>query len=305
MNTMQHNLEMEKRLIDLLGYSLVGPDGSNRWLIMDENQNKVGYIQYKKLHNGNAKKGYVKEFGYNTFIDSPSVHCEITRRINDKYGKILNPDYNYSFDIKRENQDNDHIEMNIKDFPSLAIWSNKYGNIVFKVDFQGLFLNFKSNTENFNIEEVLIYKDVENEYHSDKEYVYQLGYCKKDLELSDDNYEGRTTTREISGIQYYDEDKLRIFERTWVNGKMVTDRDSIVEGSVEEMAVKHQMGIDCFNHFRFFINQIVPFNEDVVSVIVSDDTIKKNNLSMFFPEYEKEKKDISVQKRLTPNKSNN
>ena len=40
-------------------------------------------------------------------------------------------------------------------------------------------------------------------------------------------------------------------------------------------------------------------------VMVSNDTIEQSNISIFFPEYEKEKKDIPVQKRLTPNKSNN
>ena len=61
---MQHNLEKEIRLVELLGYNIVGPDGSNRWLIVDEEQNKVGYIQYKKLYNGNPKKGYTTVFGY-------------------------------------------------------------------------------------------------------------------------------------------------------------------------------------------------------------------------------------------------
>ena len=64
MSKIQHNLEYEKRLIELLGYSLVGPNSSNRFFIVDENQNEVGYIQYKKLYSGNLKKGYSKIFGY-------------------------------------------------------------------------------------------------------------------------------------------------------------------------------------------------------------------------------------------------
>ena len=306
MDVMQHNLEKEKRLIELLGYSIVGPDGSNRWLIVDGNQNQVGYIQYKKLHNGNNKKGYAKVFGYHTFIDSPSVSCEFSRQLNDKKGNILDStDGNYSFDIKRDNQEADHVEMNIRDYPSLTIGSKEHGFINFHIDYQGLYLNFKSKTDNFNIEEVLIYKNVDNKYHNDKEYVYQISYCNKASELSDDNPKGRTT-REISGTQhYYDENQLRISEKTWVGEKLRTNRDSIVEGTVEEMATKHQMGIDCFNHFRFLINQIIPFNEDVISVIVSDDKVKQSNLSIFFPDYEKEISETPIQKKLTPNKSKN
>lgn len=285
---MQHNLEKEKRLVELLGYSIVGPDGSNRWLIVDENQNQVGYIQYKKLYNRNSKKGYAKDFGYHTFIDSPSINCEFSRKLNDKEGNIVDStDGNYSFDIKRDNQETNHVEMNIKDFPSLTIGSIEHGFIDFHIDYQGLYLNFKSKTDNFNIEEVLIYKNVDNEYHNDKEYVYQISYCNKAHKLSDDNSKGRTT-REISGIQhYYGENQLRISEKTWVGEELRTNRDSVVEGTVEEMAAKHQMGIDCFSHFRFLINQIIPFNEDIISVIVSDDKVKQSNLSIFFPDYEK------------------
>ena len=86
--------------------------------------------------------------------------------------------------------------MNIGDYPSLTIWSKKYGFINFNIHYQGhegLFLNFKSKTDNFNIEEVLIYKNINNEYDDVQEYVYQIGYCNKDHELSDENYIGRTT----------------------------------------------------------------------------------------------------------------
>lgn len=298
----QHNLEKEKRLIELLEYHLIGPDSSNRWLIVDENQNQVGYIQYKKLHNGNSKKGYDKVFGYQTFIDSSNIVCEFSRPLNDKYGNVLDSiDGNYSFDIKRDNQETDHVEINIGDYPSLlTMWSKKYGFICFKVDFQGLYLNFKSKTDSFNVEEVLIYNNSDNKYYDNKEYVYQIRYCNKDHELFDDNFIG-TTIREISGTQnYYDKNKIRISEKTWIDGILKTERFSDVDGTVEEMATKHQMGIDCFNHFRFLINQIIPFNEDIISVIVSDDKVKQANLSMFLPDYEKEISETSVQKELTP-----
>lgn len=299
---MQHNLEKEKRLVELLGYNIVDPDGSNRWLIVDEEQNKVGYIQYKKLYNGNPKKGYTKVFGYQTFIDSSNISCDFSRQLNDKNGNILDStDGNYSFDIKRNSQESDHVEMNIKDYPSLTVWSKEYGYINFKIDYQGLYLNFKSKTDNFNIEEVLVYNNDDNEYADIKEYVYQLRYCKKGLELSDDNPKGRTT-REISGIQhYYDENQLRISEKTWVNGKLRSKRDSVVEGTVEEMAIKHQMGIECFKHFRYLINQILPLKEEVISSLVNKDLINGVKLSLFFPEYSKEKSESLREKKLTKN----
>ena len=297
MSTIHHNIENEKRLIELLGYSLIGPDGSNRWLIIDENQNKVGYIQYKKLYNGNVKKGYNKIFGYETLIDSRSIEWNFQRKINDKNG-------NYKFYIKRDNQEPDYVEMNIGEYHSLKIWSKDNGFISFYIDYRGLYLNYKSKTDKFNIEEVLKYKNIDDEYHN-KEYLYQIRYNKKDHKLSGSNSK-ITVQREISGTQnFYDKNQLKISTRTWVGRKLRTNRDRVVEGTIEEMATKHQMGIDCFSHFRFLINQIIPFNEDVISVIINDDRIKESNLSIFFPDYEKEISETPIQKKLTPNKSKN
>lgn len=149
MSTIHHNIENEKRLIELLGYSLIGPNGSNRWLIIDENQNEVGYIQYKKLINGNAKKGYNKIFGYETFIDNQSISCDFSRKINDKNG-------NYKFYIKRDNQKPDYVEMNIGEYPSLNIWSEENSIISFYIDYRGLYLRFKSKTDNFNYVDIQI-----------------------------------------------------------------------------------------------------------------------------------------------------
>ena len=297
MSTIHHNIENEKRLIELLGYSLIGPNGSNRWLIIDENQNQVGYIQYKKLYNGNVKKGYNKIFGYETLINSRSIEWNFQRKINDKNG-------NYKFCIKRDNQKPDYVDMNIGEYPSLKIWSKDNGFISFYIDYRGLYLNYKSKTDKFNIEEVLKYKNIDDEYHN-KEYLYQIRYSKKDHKLSGSNSK-ITVQREISGTQnFYDNNRLKISIITWVGRKLRTNKDSVVEGTIEEMATKHQMGIDCFNHFRFLINQIIPFNEDVISVIVSNDIVKQNNLSIFFPDYEKELSESRVQKKLTPNNKKN
>lgn len=55
MNEIQHNINYEKKLIEMLGYNLVGPDNSNRWLIRDDNGEQVGFIQYKKIFNMSVK----------------------------------------------------------------------------------------------------------------------------------------------------------------------------------------------------------------------------------------------------------
>ncbi len=299
MSLIQHNIEKEERLIELLGYSLVGPSASNTWLILDENQNQVGFIKYKKLYNGNKKKGYTKIFGYHTLLDSNNIYWDYTRSINDINGNILDIDGYYEFDIKRDNQENDYVHINISAFlPSISIKSMEYGYMNFKVDYKNeLYLNYKSKTDKFNFEEVLIYRNIENDSYYDNKYIYQIRCCKRDRELYCDSSKG-VVTREISGIQdRYCDNKLKIEENTWVFGHLRTHKENDYYGTVHEMAVKHQYGIDSFSHFRYLINQIIPFKEEVLSTILSDEIMK--NLSIFFPEYEEELVEEAPQKKLT------
>lgn len=303
MSIIEHNLEEEKRLIELLGYTLLGPDGSNRWLILDENQNQVGHIQYKKMYNGNPKKGYSKIFGYHTVINSSNITYTYQRKSNDKEGNmIIDTDFDYSFDIKRDNQEMDHVEINIGDIPSLYIWSKKYGFIEFKIDDRGLYLAFERKTEHVNIEELLIYQNTD-EYYDKKKYVYQETTCDKGIDLSKHSNKGKTI-KEISGTKSYYEDQLEVSEKIWVDGEKIADNEYFTNDTVEEVAMKDKKGIDCFNRFRFLVNQLIPFNEDVITAIVSDENIRQYNLSIFFPEYEKKITNPGNAKKLTPSKKN-
>lgn len=291
-----HDIEYEKKLIDLLGYKLYGPILSNRWLILDINYDKMGYIHYEKINNVNQKNECNVQYGYNMVINSSDISYDSTRIINSDDDTSLDRDYlNYKFDIKRENGNIDHVEMRFGRYPSLTIWSKEYGYVSFFIDYEKMFLNFKSKTDNFNIEEVLIFKNsMETSEQSSKEYTYQISYCKKNMQLRDDNSKGRTT-RVISGIQdNYDENKLKVSEMTFVGGKLRTDRENEVEGTIEEMAIKHQMGIDSFQHFRFLINEILPFKEDIISLMLNKEIINNYCLSMFLSNSKKN----NIQKKL-------
>lgn len=301
MEKITHDIESEIKLISILGYNLIGPDNSNRWLIIDGDNNQVGFIQYKKLYNGNAKKGYSKTYGYYIELDSKDINYKATRKIENGNEKInFDSKFNYEFDIKRENGDIDHIEINVDDSPGLTLWSKEYGFMEFKVNYEGLYLNFKSKTENFNTEETLIYKTNggKKRNHS-KEYFYQLRYCDKCIELNDENLKG-IKIREITGISSPDEQRyneIKLVERSWINGKLRTSRENIVDGTVEEMVVKHRMGIDAFKHFRFLINQILPFKEEVISAML-ENCLYKDELSFFLPELGVKSDKENMQKKL-------
>lgn len=281
-----NNIEHEKKLVELLGYNLIGPDKSNRWLITDENNNQVGFIQYKKLFKKNNKKGFPATYGYHIEINSNEISYNSTRKVDKENDKIgIDTRFNYELDIKRENGDIDHLEINLGENPGLTLWSKEYGFMNFRLDWNGLFLNFKSKTENFNVEETIVYQIVDRQIsRRPNEYAYQLNYCDKDIDLDYDlakGIRGRSITGKSDPYQQ-DHSEINVIERSWINNKLRTNKENIVAGTIEEMARKQKMGIDAFKHFRFLINQILPFKQEVISLML--DYYKNEELALFIPE---------------------
>lgn len=98
---------------------------------------------------------------------------------------------------------------------------------------------------------------------------------------------------------------MKLVENNWINGKLRTNRENIVVGNVEEMVVKHGMGIDAFKHFRFLINQILPFKQEVISAMLENYLYKREELSLFVPELGKVTEKITEQKSNCDCKENN
>ena len=92
------------------------------------------------------------------------------------------------------------------------------------------------------------------------------------------------TTRQISGIEKQDEDNcLELTEMVIKAGKIKKNKKTVVPGTVEEMAAKHQMGIDSINYFLSLINQIIPTKKDIIAEMLSEDLIKDKGLTVLFP----------------------
>lgn len=254
-------INYEKKLIDLLGYTIIGPDNSNRYKILDNNL-EVGYIQYKKIYKKN--KYYPVTYAYITNIDSKDIIYNNTRKVYDNdLKKQDNNNYSYSFELKNENK-NDYVEFSFGNFFNIQIWSKKYGYMTFSIDCNGLHLNYKSETDNYNIEEIILYR-------SDA-YSYQISYSKKNS--------NNVVTLDISGYSLYN-NKLRIIENKFINDKLVNNKKSDVLGNIEEMVTKHQIGIVSFNHFRYLINKILPFKIDIIDIFVTNQMINDNKLDLF------------------------
>lgn len=283
-------MEYEYKFLNMMGYK-IKPLYESRWNVFDENDNIVGFIQRKKMINKNKKKALPAVFGYIMEIESDTISYKSKRQFNCETNA-----FNYQFDIKRENGESDHVDMNCGEFPNITIWSHKYGYMQFHIHYDGLFANFKSRTENFNLEEIIIFKGGENENNCRKEYVYQIGYSDKKIELSDENSNGRTT-REIcikSNSYQQDCNQVRVIERTWISGNLRDNRENIVKGTIEEAVTKHQMGIDALSHLRYILNSILPFKQEIMDAMLTNTSfIKEAGIEYFFP-------DIIEQLRKTP-----
>lgn len=294
MDAMEHEL----KFLNMLGYKMGAiPDCDNsRWDIIDENDKKVGTIKKQKMNKKPDKEGNIV-FGYNMKIDSDKITYADIRRVDNNYGTFC-----YNFEIKRENS-TDHVEMSCGQCPGVTIWSNEYGYMNFRISHDGLFANFKSKTESFNIEEAVnfkINKYDKKETNYGKEYAYVIGYCDKAIELTDLNSIGRKT-REISakykpGFGNRVNNQVEIEERTWKESKLKVSRTNTYVGTVQEMIEKHKMGIDAISHFRYLLNKILPFKEEVMGAMLARTPyITEPGIELFLPDViEKMKEDPCI-----------
>lgn len=281
-----NEMNSEIKFIKLLNYELVGPDNSNRWLILDENKNNIGYIQKKKTHKKNIKKNLPAVYVYIMNIDSDLIKLTRTREIkNDLF--TSNHDY-YEFEIKVSETEYANIRLDMGELNrSITIWSEEYGYINFEVTKEKLFLNYKSKTDNYNIEETV---DVEDTKMSNS-YIYDISYCNKDCDI--DN-QSKTLSIKFKKEKYNSVTPLIIRQLKFENHKLVDDYCIKCEGTIEDSILEHEMGIDSLNHFKYLMNKIIPLIniEDFISSL----KCKKNKTISLFLNSEKKASKVLIKK---------
>lgn len=255
---LKHNIEPEEKLIRLLGYKLVEPnksDSVNKWLIYDENDLEVGFIRYKKIHK---TRGMPAVYGYVLNIDSSTIKCHNTR------SKQRWVDSKYRIYIKSE-RSCPVVEIIFGSNPSITLWSNEYGYMKFKMNHEMLYLNFKSKTENFKINETVLLE-------TGMKYRYSITYYKPKFIFDDGNKEELT-------LEVFNDDsrtqRLSVSEMKFENNDLVSKDESIVEGTLYDAIKGHEMGIEAFSHFRFLINEALPFNEEIIEELIGEEPLSK------------------------------
>lgn len=277
------SLESEIKFLELFGLTLEGPDNSNRYKVFDENKKEVGFIQKKKLYNKNEKKGLDATYGYITKIETDSIIYENTRKIIDEENGFY-----YEFEVKREDGEKDSVNLSLRENAFLNIWSNEYGFIDFKLNYNSFYLNFKSKTDNFNVEEIVTadieYPESEN-VHRGKEYTYTLSYCNKDQDI--DKKIGRTTKSLFvkNNVNYPWKGNVIVKELYWQDNELKETIENEFNVPVTEVIKKHQMGIDAFKHFRYLVSKLIPTQQELIGVMLKKRGVKEYPFALFIEEY--------------------
>ena len=265
---MNNNMNHEKKLIEFFGYHLIGPNNSNRWKILNDKNNEIGFIQYKKLYCGNKKKGYPKTYGYEMQVHNDIMNYNNQRKLTEK------EDYFYIFDL----YGNKKIELDLNTLPSLYITKNNSSFIRFSINNYGLYINLLTESDNYKVDQALKYENV-NDNNNHKQYSYIIRYCDKDHDLFDSR--DGVSSNQIFIMKDNNEDQLRVSKKEYRDRRLESTSAKMVDGDFEEAILNHELGIGCFNEVRALINELLPMNSDVISKLLNEDIINNYNLSIF------------------------
>ena len=258
------DMKYELKFLEMFDLSL-SQITSNVWQVTDASGKEVGFIKYKKIISKNNKKNTPAVFGYVTEIETDKIAFRKQRSIGDCYDPSTPNNESTSYELTLKNgEDLEHAEINAGKNPSVAIWSSEHGHMDFRISFDELYLNFKSKTEKHNLDETVILK-WDQDTKSDQGYFYGITFCDKNKRLTDSR---GVRSLQIEGIyNVYNESPLTINEMNWKDGKLTTNKKSKSTATIEDMVVGHEMGINALNHFFYLVENMMPAESFVESLL--------------------------------------
>lgn len=247
----------EYMLLDLLGYKLSQYSQNNKCLIWDCHT-IVGHIKYMKLTRNNKKKKKKDIYGYQLEIDSLKYYVRRIRREHDN-------SYNYNINIKNNNSiDQLNIDLNPKN-PHLSFYSKEYGFVIYEKRDNYIHFSYKSKTAHYNLEEsITIDLNRLGQYF---EYIL--------------NYNNSCKVNTISFEAGKCEDSnLFMKQSMFTNGKLKSTDSSIVNGSIEDVIDNHQLAVLSFDHFKYVLSHILPFDNEKLFELLGMNNIEDRIISL-------------------------
>lgn len=245
----------ESKFLNLFGYRLIGPNLSNRYQILDKENQEVGYIQYKKLFSKDVKRGKPAIYGYIMEIDSKEIKCKGSRM-----EELCNDNFEYSFYLKKNGLE-ESARLYLGEIPNITIWSKEYGYIDFSIGTNKLFCDFRSKTKKHNFEDIISVECGENQ----KKYIYSLNFCNIDKDLEKDK---ETTTFDVSFEKGRYDRYMKAKEMNWKNGNIIFENEFRNESSVYTAINEFDIGLKSFRYFRYLMSEYLPFQKELVESFV-------------------------------------
>ena len=293
------SIESEERLLDLLGYYVDGPDNSNRWKILDNSGNVVGFIQRKKLVKKNNKKNLGPIFGYCMEIDSKDIKYKGQRRLNSRnLPNFYDERFEYSFKIRNILNDMDTIELSLGNNPKIMIRSKDYGISEFSNDGDILKLAYTSAEDSFIIDETIFVKSEEN-LEGNKEYTYSNSLTA--YTTPDYTEESKQIITQISFYQRgEDEDSkvIKVVEKAWLNGVIIKEEQNLLANTIAEAITAHSVGVQALNNQRNLLNEHYPWNEEIMDALFKHKTIEQEEFQSLIPDIAEKQQDEKRQKEF-------
>ncbi len=279
---MEIDIKHEQKLLDMLGYKLAS-HSSNYWTIFDYKGLSVGFIERKRRYRKNKKNGLPTTYQYTMKIESDTISYNDTRIEN--HGEL----YQYEFYVKDKNGSLHYVDISCdSDYPSISINNDDYNDHI-RIDYKGLLCNFRSKTKKHLIEETIIYRVAPDDI-SKSEYTYQMNYCKKNKDLNNPDKKG-ITTRILSATANFTQrlsERITLEQSTYCNHRvyeMSYSNEKDIPGTIEEVAIKNEMGIEAISHLRYRFNEILPFKKEVFETIFKGcQYLERAGSHLFFPD---------------------
>ena len=250
------HIASEVKFLRLFGLDVVSMNEG--YSVVDANKNQVGKIV--PLGDKN----------YQVEVETATLKYKVARSKEKQ-------DFDYDFFVKK-NEEFFRVSLSLGEKSGIQIRSEEWGNITFLIDSSNMHLDF----DEFGIESRINEKvDLEVKPYGkngefEKRYCYHVTAGKKKklgsigLELLYSFVPGAVP-----------DGQLKQRETKFRNGEMATVITHIVEGSLKDAILEHQIGIDAMVRFRYLMSQLLPFDREVLSILVEDIPSFRDELLLF------------------------
>ena len=279
------NYDKEERILKLLGYHIKYSSNHTYLSILDEAEQEVGkiIIDQSDIETPIPERTILD---YETCIEKDGIKYVMNIKRNGLGEELSKMPNNYNIDVIKGEEKTDSINIGLNTYPFINLRhyeNDKSYDTNFSIRNQGFQLYMEGKTQNYNTLETIGYVN-DSSLHGEKQYSYTIEYAKKDVDEKDyDSY--RVITRNITATEKHE--KIKLENATWRGNIKVKDEPYILDGKIEDVALKNEMGIDSFNHFRYRLNTTLPLCGDVLTALISKETIEENNLSRIIEREEK------------------